>query len=266
MKIFLSADLEGISTTNSWGDCSPEGANYNSSKVQLTKEVSAACLGAFDAGAKHIVVKDAHKFGNNIIASELPDNVFLRSRWSDSPLCMVEGLDNSFDAAIFIGYHSAAGKSGNTLSHTISQKVSFIKINNIIASEFLIFSYASAYLGVPVLYLSGDKELCNDSKNMFPNLVVTPVKESDFGSTISYPVESVLKSIREDVKSALSINFKDKHIIELPTSFNVEIRYKNHYDSEKPAYYPGVERIDDYSINFKTNDYFEVLRMLNFTV
>ena len=57
---------------------------------------------------------------------------------------MVDGVDNTFDAAMFIGYHSAAGRNGNPLSHTFTTKTTSVKLNGMICSEFLLYSWACA--------------------------------------------------------------------------------------------------------------------------
>ena len=107
-------------------------------------EVIAACEAASEAGASEIVVRDAHEDGNNLDIWKLPENVTLIRGWSGHPYSMVYGIDPSFDAAIFIGYHSAASSEGNPLSHTESLNPLSVKLNGALASEFLLYSYAAA--------------------------------------------------------------------------------------------------------------------------
>lgn len=166
MKVFISADIEGIASTVLWDECISGKPGYEAAANQMTKEVLAACNGAFRAGATEIYVKDAHSQGNNIDVYQMPPNVYLRRRWSEHPLAMVEGLDASFDAALFVGYHSAAGMNGNFLAHTMNPRIDYIKINGQLASEFMIYSYAAAYFNVPTVFLSGDKQLCETYANL----------------------------------------------------------------------------------------------------
>ncbi len=107
MKVFISADIPGE-------------FEYERSRREMTAEVVAAAEGARAAGADLVVVKDAHGPGLNILPEELPEYVQLIRSWSRSPEMMVEGLDESFDAALFVGYHNAAAEAGNSLSHTIN--------------------------------------------------------------------------------------------------------------------------------------------------
>ena len=120
MKVFISADIEGTAVTATREGCRPGEFEYERSRKEMTAEVVAAAEGARAAGAELVVVKDAHGPGLNILPEELPEYVQLIRSWSGSPEMMVEGLDSSFDAAFFVGYHNAAGEGGNALSHTIN--------------------------------------------------------------------------------------------------------------------------------------------------
>lgn len=144
MKIFISADIEGVATTTLWPETEKGSEDYRQHAQQMTMEVIAACEAASEAGASEIVVRDAHEDGNNLDIWKLPENVTLIRGWSGHPYSMVYGIDPSFDAAIFIGYHSAASSGGNPLSHTESLNPLSVKLNGALASEFLLYSYAAA--------------------------------------------------------------------------------------------------------------------------
>lgn len=144
MKIFISADIEGVATTTLWPETEKGSEDYRLHAQQMTMEVIAACEAASEAGASEIVVRDAHEDGNNLDIWKLPENVTLIRGWSGHPYSMVYGIDPSFDAAIFIGYHSAASSEGNPLSHTESLNPLSVKLNEALASEFLLYSYAAA--------------------------------------------------------------------------------------------------------------------------
>ena len=143
MKVFISADIEGTAVTATREGCRPGEFEYERSRKEMTAEVVAAAEGARAAGAELVVVKDAHGPGLNILPEELPEYVQLIRSWSGSPEMMVEGLDSSFDAAFFVGYHNAAGEGGNALSHTI---------NGGVVHRMVRFAAA---LGVPDLQLDG---------------------------------------------------------------------------------------------------------------
>jgi hypothetical protein len=117
-KIFISADIEGTTGINVWPETEPPNDYF---RKQMTREVSAAANSAFLNGATDIVIKDAHDSARNLIPDELPRKIRLVRGWMSDPDCMMQGLDKSFDACIFTGYHSPAGNNGNPLSHTMTE-------------------------------------------------------------------------------------------------------------------------------------------------
>lgn len=265
MRIFISADMEGITSTIRWDECDSEKRFYSNYAEQMTKEVVAACEGAIAAGADEIVIKDAHDTAANIDITKLPECAKLIRGWSGHPYSMVQGINHTFDAAMFIGYPSAAGREGNPLSHTMTSKPLYIKINGEYASEFAIYSYAAAYEGVPTVFLSGDKMLCEEGKKMHPCLHTVEVKEGIGSAAICISTDRSLKLIRENAEKSLRQDFI-KAKIGLPDSFSIEICFKEHTYANKMAYYPGMKKINSNILLFESKDYFEVLRMIGFVL
>ena len=159
MKVFISADIEGVNNICTWDETDNRSGEYQYFRKQMTEEVAAACRAAKEAGATEIFVKDAHDSARNLILKDLPEYVKLHRGWEGVPCSMMAGLNESFDAVMFIGYHSPASSEGNPLSHTMNLRNQYVKINGILTSEFYINALYASYLGVPVAFLSGDKEL-----------------------------------------------------------------------------------------------------------
>jgi D-amino peptidase len=265
MKVFISADMEGVTGTTQWEECNRNSPFYAKFAEQMTREVEAACKGAINAGAKEIVVKDSHSSATNIDITALPEGVKLIRNWSGHPYAMVDGIDSSFDAAIFIGYHAAAGRPGNPLSHTMSGVPYTIKINGQYASEFMLYSYAAVLEKVPTVFVSGDAMLCEDSKALHPKLKSVAVKSGKGNLTINESPASVIKWIESGVEIALNQDLSDA-LVTLPEHFTVEIAFKEHTIKTKKAFYPGMQEVDDLTLRFETDDYFEVLRMIAFVI
>ncbi len=116
MKVYISADIEGTAGITNWEEAEKPHATYQEFRERMTDEVVAACEGAIEVGAKEILVKDAHDSGRNIIAARLPDCARLIRGWSGHPFSMVQELDESFDALLFVGYHAKAGSDENPLA------------------------------------------------------------------------------------------------------------------------------------------------------
>lgn len=265
MKIYISADIEGVTGVTHWDETSKNKSDYSAYSQQMTDEVGAACDGCNDEGAESILIKDAHESGRNIDHSQLPKNSKLIRGWDGGLYSMVQDLDDSFDGIVFIGYHSGASIDGSPLSHTLTPSVLSIKLNGELVDEFLLHAYIAAYHKVPILFISGDRSLCESVKKLNPSIETVAVKEGKGDSTISIHPEMALELIREGVSKSLK---KDKQdlILNLPEKFLVEVQYPKHMDALRNSNYPGAKLKDSRTVTFSTNYYIEVLRFIHFTV
>ncbi len=265
MKIYISADIEGVTGVTHWDETEKSQVDYKEFAHQMTLEVKAACEGAINAGANEIWIKDAHGTGRNIDHNLLPKNTKLIRGWSGHIFSMAQELDETFDAVIFIGYHSAGGTNTNPLSHTMSLEVDYIKLNGEILSEFLMHSYIAGYLKVPVVFLSGDLGICDEAKKINEHIVTIPVKEGIGNSTVNIHPQLAVELIKDGVEEILNRNLYLCNI-KLPEKFELEIRYKEHADAYKKSFYSNVKQIDSKTIRFISKDYMEVLKAIEFLV
>lgn len=248
MKVFISVDIEGITGVTAWSETTLGNSDYSQFAEQMTKETVAACEGAIAMGAKEIFVKDAHDSARNIDITKLPRCAKLSRGWTNTPDSMVAGLDETFDAAIFIGYHSAAGTDGSPLAHTMNLGNNYIKVNGKKASEFVINSYLAADYGVPVVFVSGDKMLCDKAKEFNPGIETLDVKEGVGGATVSINPDLACELIKEGVINGLKRIEACK--IAIPEKFEVEINYKEHKEAKHASFYPGVEQTDSHTVKY----------------
>ena len=263
MKVFISADIEGVNNILTWDETDLKSPEYSYFRKQMTNEVIKACEGAKAAGATEILIKDAHDSARNLILSELPEYVKLHRGWQGNPCSMMAGLDETFDAVIFIGYHSPANSDGNPLSHTMNLGNVHVKINGILTSEFYINALYASYLGVPIAFLSGDKELNNIVKDANPNITTVATKEGVHGAVISKHPNVTNALIKDGVEAALNGDLS-KCLVPLPKHFDVEIKYRKFNDAYKASFYPGCKLVGTDTVTFETDDYFEVVRAFKF--
>jgi D-amino peptidase len=265
MKIYISADIEGITGVSDWDETLKKTSDYQEFRDQMTAEVVGACEGAFEAGATEILVKDAHDTGRNIIASRLPHNVRLVRGWSGHPFCMVQELDKSFAGLIMVGYHSRAGADTSPLAHTMSTTVAEIIINGRPASEFLLHAYAASYVHVPVVCVTGDGGVCREIHSINPYVEVVPVKEGVGNSTISLHPAVAVEQTRNTVRRALQGDMT-QCLLTIPETLSVVIRYMNHAKAYRASFYPGAWLREPGVVEFTSHDYFEVMRLMLFAV
>lgn len=264
MKVYLSADIEGITGITSWSETERSKSDYVKFAQQMTNEVKAACEGAINAGADEIWIKDAHDSARNLEVIDLPQNIKLIRGWAPHPFMMMQEIDSSFDASIMIGYHSGAGFNTNPLAHTMNcENIDYIKINGITVSEFILNAYTSSYVNVPVVFVSGDEGLCAQAKEYDSRIGTAAVNKGIGNSTISiHPLKSI-EMIKKGVEESLKKGIKT---IPLPQNFNVEISYVRHSSAYKASFYPGVHQISPKAVRYEAADYMDVLKMMYFVL
>jgi len=265
MRVYISADIEGVTGTTHWDDTSTGKPGYAEAREQMTAEVAAACDGFLAAGAEEAWVQDAHGGGRNILAAKLPEQTRLIRGWADTPLSMAQELDETFAAVAFVGYHSHAGSDANPLAHTWTGEVMRLTINGGLVSEFLWHAYAAATLNVPTVLVTGDEGLCEDVKAVNASIRTVGVKRGLGGSTNSIHPDVAVRRIREESEAALSGDLSACRV-PLPAHFSIEIGYRSAPRALRGSYYPGATLKDARTVTFETDDFFDALRMLLFTV
>ena len=265
MKVYLSADIEGVTGVTHWDETDRLKSDYIEFREQMTAEVSAACEGALQAGAAEIWVKDAHASARNLIASRLPKQTHLIRGWSGHPFSMVQELDESFHAMLMVGYHSRAGSGENPLAHTFSGNIANLQINGSYASELQIHAYTAAYVNVPLVFVSGDEGICEEAALLIPQIATLAVKRGVGDASVNIHPHLAVEKIFERVQKALQDDVS-KCRLPLPGQFAVEITYKDHAIARKASFFPGAVLKQPHTIGFESDDYFEVLRLFAFVL
>ena len=263
MKIYLSADIEGITGIADWPEADLSHADNAEFRERMTAEVVAACEGAIAAGAQEILVKDAHWTGRNLLAERLPRQAQLWRGWSGHPYSMVQGLDRSFAAALFVGWHSGAAKGGNPLAHTLSSSaLAGIRVNGQWVSEYQLHAWTAALEGVPVAFVSGDEALCAEVAAMDCGTTTVDVMRGHGAAVHArHPAES-RERIRDGVQRALDP--LRARPAPLAAQFDVQVVRKDARDAYRRSFYPGARLLDPVTIGFQTRQWLEVMRLLQF--
>lgn len=258
MKIFISADIEGVSGITSWDATRYGGKGYEEACRQMSLETAAACRAAMDKGFD-VVVKDGHEDAMNIDHNLLPNGVELIRGWMNSPMSMLGGLDESFDGVIYIGYHSGAWTANSPLKHTCEDYIyNWFKINDRYASEFTINSQVADQLGVPSLLFSGDEGACRDAADEYPGIVTVTTKRGIGNATWNKHPEAVIAEIEEKVGEVLSKPLPAHRNVE--QKYTMTLCYKDFQRAATAEWFPGVKRIDDYTVSYAADSPLELAR------
>lgn len=264
MKIFLSADMEGTAGVTTWSETESDKPDYAQFQALMTAEVAAACDGALAAGATQIVIKDAHHTGRNLLIDQLPPQVRIIRDWSGHPHSMMFGLTADCAAAIFTGYHDAAGTDTNPLAHSFTGRIMRLTINGALASEFTVNATTAACLGVPAAFISGDAGICAAAEKLVPGIVTAPVSEGFGPASAALAPARARDLIREGVERALSAATTPAPFAPLAQSWDVELEFTNPVEAYRGSFFPGVDYPEPRRLRFQRDDWFEVLRTLRF--
>lgn len=261
MKIFISADIEGITGVTSWDETEKGKLGYQEAVRQMTAEVRAACEICSEEGHE-TVVRDAHDSAGNLWGEHLPRNVQLIRGWMNTPFSMMEGIDDSYDGAIYIGYHSPAATATSPLAHTMSfTKYQWISVNGILASEFSLNALIAASYHVPSIFLSGDRGICQLAKTMVPEIVTVETKNAHGNATWNKHPLDIVDQIKDGVRHALS---KTIACLELEKEYILQIRFQQHQFAEYAAWYPSARRMDSHTVEYTARNPKEMLIAMMF--
>lgn len=266
MNVFISADIEGTCGITVWPETERRDWNdYAPFAAQMTREVKAACEGSIAAGAEGVFVKDAHDSARNIDPRQLPEQVRIMRGWTGDPLSMMSGLnEGEYGAVLFTGYHAWAASVGNPLSHTMNTRNEWVTLNGVRMSEFVMNAYTAGYYGVPVVFLSGDKALCDFAKEFIPGITTVAVNEGRGGAVTSIHPDVAVRLIREKAEEAVK-NAANCHVV-LPDHFEMKVRFRDHKVAYSKSFYPGATLEDGKTVCFAHDDWFEMIRFSHFVL
>jgi D-amino peptidase len=264
LRVYISADMEGITGVVSPEQLGPTGFEYQRAREWLTGEVLAAIQGARDAGATEIVVSDSHGNGQNLLIDRLPEDVTIIRSWP-RPLMMMEGIDSTFDAAVFIGYHSATTNLRGVRAHTISSaRFTAVHLNGTAMPEAGINAAIAGHFGVPIVAISGDDAAVAEAQALIGPMEGAVVKRAlSFHSAATLTPEAGQRLIRERVRAGIQNRARIRPWA-LRGPINLDVAFKNYRAAELLAWLPIVERRDAHSIRYVGPDILAISRFIEF--
>ena len=262
MKLYISADMEGTAAVATWTQVDPKNTTeYPYYRTLMSREVRAAIDGARDAGATDVLVNDSHSSMRNVSWDELPSDVRM-IYGARKPFSMSEGVDASFGAAFFTGYHAGAGERDGAMDHTYSPDTLYtVRVNGIACSEALLNAAVLGTYGVPVVLITGDRTVCESTRAHMPWIATAIVKESIGRFSVnSISPEAARACIRAAASEAIAnAGAARPFVFEPPIA--LEIDFVGTQNADFAELIPGMERIggrtcryehDDFRVVFKT--------------
>jgi D-amino peptidase len=263
-KVFVSADMEGIAGVVTNEQLGPPGFEYPRFRELMTEEVNAALAAAREAGATEFVVADSHGNGLNLLVDKLPKDVTV-VRSFPRPLGMMQGIDESFDAVVFVGYHAGTTNPEGVRAHTLSSAtLADVRINGVSFLEAGLNAALAGHYGVPVLAISGDDAAVREATALLGGVEGAVVKWAlGFHSARTLTPEAARDVIREAVRKGMARRSEIKPF-RVATPVELEVRFKNYRPAEVLGFLPGVRRADAHAVRLTARDMPEAARILSF--
>lgn len=263
-KVFISADMEGVVGVVTGDQLGPTGFEYGRYREFMTREVLAAIRGARAAGAGEIVVADAHGNGENLLIEQFPSGVTVVRSWP-RPLGMMQGIDSTFAAALFIGYHAGTTNTRGVRAHTYSSAtLADVQLGGRSVPEGGLNAAIAGHYGVPVVLVTGDDAAVEEVRGVTGPIEAAVVKwTTGFHSARTVTPDSSYKLIEAAATRAVRRAREFRPTV-MAGPVTLDVRFKNYRPAEVLAYLPNVERTDAHSVRFTGRDILEVARFMQF--
>lgn len=260
LKVYISSDMEGIAGLVSGSQVSASERDYAIGRRLMIAETNAAIVAAFDAGATEVLVNDSHGSQTNLLAEELDRRAGLITG-SPKPFGMMQGIDSTFDAVLFIGYHAQASTIDAVLGHTYSGALKSVKLNGREVGEYGLNAAIAGHFGVPVVFIAGDRAVIEQARALIPGVEGVAVKDG-IGQTAArtlHPADA-RERIASGVKAALARRGQIRAVqLQRPVTIEVEVSAVEFADAAMMV--PGMRRVSGRTVSYEAPDMAVAYRM-----
>jgi D-amino peptidase len=264
LKVFISVDMEGIGGIGTPAMTSAAGKDYATGRALMTAEVNAVVAAVFAHGLAEILVNDSHGDMQNLLHTQLDPRVrYIQG--SIKPFGMAQGLDSTFDAVIFVGYHARAGTEDGFIAHTGSGTVAGLWINGTEVGEGGLNALYAGSLGVPVLVASGDAAFDREITALVPGIRTVVTKQA-VGSAVAVLVhpDTVTARLRGQVRAAVAGRAAARPLA-ASGPVTVRLRFDTTTRADIVEVIPGVRRVDGKTVEWQApsmRDAYPMIRLM----
>ena len=253
MKVYVSVDLEGVAGVVSDAQTSPGGADYAWARTMMLEEANAAIRGAIAAGATEVLVNDSHGPQTNLRPDELDRRATLITG-QPKPFGMAQGLDSTFAAAVYIGYHASGSVADAVHGHTFSGALKHVRLNGREVGEYGLNGALAGHYGVPVAFVAGDAAFVREARAFFPMVDALAVKDGIgfFAARTLHPLEA-RERIESGVRAALAKRVA-RPPVKLSAPITLEVELAELAQADKVMLIPGMQRVSGRVVRYTAPD------------
>jgi D-amino peptidase len=257
LKVFISVDMEGLAGVVSASDVNSTGPDYAHFRAIMANETNAAIDGAFRAGATSVLVRDSHGSKQNLLPGDVDPRARLLRGASVGPKNMMEGIDSTYDAVLFVGYHAKAGTANAILEHTSTGNVVDFSINGVSLPEGGYNALVAGLYGVPVVFIAGDRAVVDQIRGLLGPIDGVAVKEEIGDASLGLSPKQAQDEIRRVAEQAVR-NRARANVYKLPGPYTMVLKVRQ----ERPLY-TGAQRTREGEFTFSSPDLLEILKAFN---
>jgi D-amino peptidase len=257
LKVFVSVDMEGLAGVVAGSEVSSNGPDYAHFRAIMAGETNAAIEGAFRAGATEVLVRDSHGDKRNLLPADVDPRARLLRGASAGPKNMMEGIDSTFDAVVFIGYHAKAGTPGAILEHTSTGNVVDFAINGVSLPEAGYNALTAGLYGVPVVFIAGDRAVVDQVRALLGPVGAVAVKQEIGDAALGMSPKRAQEEIRRGVEQAIRDRARAR-AYKLASPYTMVLKVRQ----ERPLH-PGAQKVRDGEFTFTSPDLLAVLAAFN---
>jgi len=258
LKVFISVDMEGLAGVVTSADVSSTAnGDYQYFRKIMAAETNAAIEGAYRAGATEVLVRDSHGSKENLLPGDLDPRARLLRGLSSGPKNMMEGIDSSFSAVVFVGYHAKAGTPNAILEHTSTGNVVDFSINGVSLPEGGYNALVAGLVGVPVVFVAGDRAVVQQIRGLLGPITGVAVKDEINDASNGMSPKQAQDEIRKGVEQAVR-NRASAKLYKMAGPYSMVLKVKQ----ERPLF-PGAVRVREAEFTFSSPDLLEILNAFN---
>ncbi len=262
-KIFISVDMEGIGGIGTSAMTSPTGKDYALGRKFMTDEVNAVIGAILQRGPAEILVNDSHGDMQNLLNDQLDPRV-LYNQGAVKPLGMVEGLDSTYAAVIFLGYHSRAGTPNGFIAHTGTGAVKGLWLNDVEVGEGELNAAYAGSVGVPVIMAAGDSAFVEQfTRTVKVEAVTTKYANTPQSARLIHP-QVVRERLVAATGRALGARANAKPWV-IGKPVRVRLRLSDNTVTQILQAIPGVRQVDGFTVEFTAptmGDAYRLIRLM----
>ena len=147
---------------------------------------------------------------------------------SPSPFSMMQGIDQTIDGVMFVGYHARNGSQNAILDHTWSSRtVANVWLNDRLTGEYGLNAAVAGHFATPVIMVSGDQTACAQVTELIGDVETAVVKQASgrFAAECLAPQvtqEVICMSAERAVERLAQGNAPEPFVLDTPIIVTVE--------------------------------------------